>query len=119
MSVIRKPNLIKQQQDENNITLWLQINSEIEDFKGHFPQFPLLPGVTQIDWAVFYAQQLLGTPTSFQGMEVIKFQEPILKNSIVMLSLSWHADKQKLYFHYTSEQNNEIRTHSSGRILLG
>lgn len=119
MTVMRKPTLIKQQIAENSVTLWLQIDGEIEDFKGHFPQLPLLPGVTQIDWAIYYAQQLFDSPKSFQGMEVIKFQEPILKDTLVKLALTWHADKQKLHFNYTSEQGDESHTHSSGRILLG
>lgn len=123
MTVIRKPtvikpNAIKQKGDENTLTLHLQVDAEIEDFKGHFPQFALLPGVTQIDWAVHYAQQLFDSPKSFQSMEVIKFQEPILKDALVKLSLTWHADKQKLHFSYTSGQDDEVRTHSSGRILL-
>ncbi|WP_086982154.1 ApeI family dehydratase [Vibrio aphrogenes] len=137
MSITRKPQLIKHQHhhQEHAVTLWLQVDADIEDFKGHFAQFPLLPGVTQIDWAIFYAQQFLQAPAHFQGMEVIKFQEPILKNSLVTLNLTWHRDKQKLYFHYYSQpqdrsqqersqhdhsqQQDETRTHSSGRILLG
>lgn len=119
MTVIRKPTLVKQQRDENTFILWLRVDAEIEDFKGHFPQFALLPGVTQIDWAVYYAQQFFDSPKSFQSMEVIKFQEPILKEALVKLTLTWHADKQKLNFSYTSGQDDEVRTHSSGRILLG
>ena len=119
MTVIRKPTVIQQQSDENTLTLYLQVDGEIEDFKGHFPQFALLPGVTQIDWVVYYAQQLFDSPKSFQSMEVIKFQEPILKDALIKLTLTWHADKQKLHFSYTSGQDDEVRTHSSGRILLG
>ncbi|WP_105902333.1 ApeI family dehydratase [Vibrio gangliei] len=120
MSIQRKPTIIKHQVQDNQVTLWLKVDSTIEDFKGHFAQFPLLPGVTQIDWAVFFGQQYLNAPSQFQSMEVIKFQEPILKNSLVKLELTWHSDKHKLYFHYYSESEHEpqTRTHSSGRIVL-
>ncbi|OEF25450.1 hypothetical protein [Vibrio rumoiensis] len=119
MTLIRKPTILRQHSTHDSVELWLKIDSDIEDFNGHFPIFPSLPGVTQVDWAVFYGQQYLNAPASFQGMEVIKFQEPILKEHEVKLSLTWQAEKQKLYFTYTSEHNEEVKTHSSGRILLG
>ncbi|WP_428195219.1 3-hydroxyacyl-ACP dehydratase [Aliivibrio kagoshimensis] len=97
------------------VILTLHIDDDIVDFKGHFPQQPILPGVTQIDWAIYYAAGLLGAPTQFMGMEVIKFQNAILPNLRLQLHLSWLAEKNKLYFHYLSADG----VHSSGRILLG
>ena len=49
-------------------------------------------------------------------MEVIKFQQPILPNTQILLTLDWEKEKQKLYFSYTSAENNN---HASGRIKLG
>ncbi|MBD1575183.1 MULTISPECIES: ApeI family dehydratase [Vibrio] len=129
----RKPSILSQQISQTHpaqITaiLDLHVEAEIEDFKGHFPVYSLLPGVTQVDWAIYFAQQLLATPSDFKGMEVIKFQQPILKDSQVTLTLDWHSDKQKLYFSYTSPDTvhsdtstseSSLVTHSSGRILLG
>lgn len=110
----RKATIIEQQISANKASLTLQVDADITDFEGHFPGYPLLPGVTQIDWAIFYGKKLLNTGTRFAGMEVIKFQEPILPNSIILLTLTWDADKQKLHFSYSSETSQ----HSSGRIKL-
>ena len=63
---------------------------------------------------MFYGQTLLNAYPNFAGMEVIKFQDPILPDSIVELSLNWSEEKQKLQFTYTSENG----PHSSGRITL-
>ncbi len=110
----RKATIIEQQIIDNKATLTLQVDADITDFEGHFPGYPLLPGVTQIDWAIFYGKKILNCGSRFAGMEVIKFQEPILPNSVVLLTLTWHADKQKLHFVYSSENSR----HSSGRIKL-
>ena len=110
----RKATILEQQISANKAILTLQIDAEIADFEGHFLKYPLLPGVTQIDWAIFYGKKLLNTGTRFAGMEVIKFQEPILPNSIVLLTLTWDAEKQKLHFTYNSESSQ----YSSGRIKL-
>ncbi|WP_407333226.1 3-hydroxyacyl-ACP dehydratase [Enterovibrio sp. 27052020O] len=110
----RKPTVISADITENSATLTLKIDRALEDFKGHFPQYSILPGVTQIDLAVNYAREYFGLTGSFGGMEVIKFQEPILPDMTVTLSLTWDAEKQKLYFRYDSGQS----AHSSGRMLL-
>ncbi len=111
----RKPTILDQQISEHHATLTLRVDADIVDFTGHFTQFPLLPGVSQIDWAVFYGQTLLHAAPMFVGMEVIKFQEPITPGMVVTLKLEWVEDKQKLYFSYKSD----TATHSSGRIKLG
>ncbi len=115
----RKPTLLAHQQSDNQALLTLKVDHDIKDFEGHFTHFPLLPGVTQIDWAIFYARQFLSTPAHFKGMEVIKFQEPILPNAEVTLSLTWDESKHKLAFTYQSQRGDETVIHSSGKMKLG
>lgn len=110
-----KATIIKQSVIDNSATLLLQIDSEIAYFEGHFDNYPILAGVVQLDWAIHYGKMLLSCDTLFAGMEVIKFQQPILPNTEVQLTLRWEKEKQKLYFSYTSGVNNN---HSSGRIKL-
>jgi len=109
-----KPTILSQESGDNSVQLKLRIDEDIAYFEGHFSIFKLLPGVTQIDWAVYYGRELLGTPPIFQGMEVIKFFKPIRPGDIVELMLKWNPEKQKLQFAYSSEEGK----HSSGRIRL-
>jgi 3-hydroxymyristoyl/3-hydroxydecanoyl-(acyl carrier protein) dehydratase len=118
VSVIKsnnKPTIIAQYVADNSVTLQLFIDPELIYFKGHFNHYPILAGVVQLDWAIHYGKALLGSDTVFAGMEVIKFQQPILPNLTVLLTLRWDKEKQKLYFSYTSGEDNN---HSSGRIKL-
>lgn len=120
----RKPTIISTQiqaQDENqpSVIITMRVDDDILDFTGHFPNHPLLPGVTQVDWAIHYGQVYLQANSVFRGMEVLKFQEPILPNAEVELELRWVKDKEKLYFSYSSKQGEVVSKHSSGRILLG
>lgn len=111
-----KATIIAQNVDGNNATLLLQIDPEIAYLEGHFDNYPLLAGVVQLDWAIFYGKKLLSCYPLFKGMEVIKFQQPILPNTRILLTLRWEEEKQKLYFSYTSGEDNN---HGSGRIKLG
>ncbi|MCP5079058.1 MAG: 3-hydroxyacyl-ACP dehydratase [Psychromonas sp.] len=114
-----KPTVIEQDiidsETEKSATLLLQIDADIHYFQGHFNHYPLLAGVVQLDWAIYYAKKLLNCDSVFAGMEVIKFQQAILPKSQVLLSLRWEKEKQKLYFSYRSGKDNN---HSSGRIKL-
>lgn len=117
--VQRKPTIISTDIQPPAATLTLRADADILDFRGHFNHFPLLPGVTQIDWALHYAVQNLATPSAFKGMEVIKFQEPILPDMTVCLTLHWDETRQKLTFRYTSTRGGEEIVHSSGKMKLG
>jgi len=116
----RKPTVIETQLTGNSAVLTLKVDGNIVDFQGHFSSYPLLPGVTQIDWAVYYGRTLFDIPSEFGGMDVIKFQEPIQPDSIVELALNWIAEKEKLQFSFYSvaEGTSKRVTHSSGRIKL-
>ena len=109
-----KPAILSKEPIENGVVLTLRIDEDITYFEGHFSTFQLLPGVTQIHWAVDYGQEFLATPPIFKGMEVIKFFKPITPGSTVELTLKWNSDKQKLLFAYNSAEGK----HSSGRIRL-
>lgn len=115
----RKPTITRTEVKENNAVLEFKVDADILDFRGHFAHFPLLPGVSQIDWALHYAIETLQTPSVFKGMEVIKFQEPIRPDMNVTLELSWDESKQKLTFKYSSLRDEQIVTHSSGKMKLG
>lgn len=110
-----KATIIEQKMVENSATLLLKIDPEIAYLEGHFNDYPILAGVVQIDWAIYYGKKLLACHSVFSGMENVKFQQIILPNACVLLSLDWDKDKQKLYFSYTSAENNSC---SSGRIKL-
>lgn len=98
---------------ELNVQLW--ISPDLAFFTGHFPQAPVVPGVSLIDWAIDLAVERLGLVGRFQGMEVIKFQRMIRPGMTVTLRLRWDAGRGKLYFDYTSEAG----AHASGRVLWG
>ena len=112
---LHKPILVKKIVSKNEATLFLKIEENIAYFSGHFDDNPILAGVVQLDWAIYYANKFFACGDVFLGMEVIKFQRPILPNTEITLTLRWEEDKQKLYFDYSS---GEQVKYASGRIKL-
>lgn len=118
MTAPNKPKIIKQTHSVDKLSLILFIQPELIYFQGHFNHFPVLAGVTQIDWAIYYGQNLLHCPKYFEGMEVIKFQVPILPDSVIELYLQWRESGQKLYFKFLGATAKDKKQYSSGRIKL-
>ncbi|MGF1688560.1 3-hydroxyacyl-ACP dehydratase [Photobacterium japonica] len=114
----RKPTILAQQVNAHHAVLTLHVTADITDFQGHFTDYPLLPGVTQIEWAVHYGRTCLSLTGEFAGMDALKFQQPILPNSHVVLTLTWSPEKHSLRFCYTSQEGEVEHTHASGRITL-
>ncbi len=108
------PQILSQQVDSQAIEYRLFIDAELPFFKGHFPQQAVLPGVTQLDWAIRLGCQHFNYPIDITSLEVLKFQQLILPGSEVTLKISENRDKSKLIFSYFDAE----KRFASGRIAL-
>lgn len=119
------------QLDNNEVVLGLYIPEELAYLNGHFDQIAIVPGVTQIQWAVHYAQQhidkLIDTHSKvdvlsveqtlldgFYEMQVIKFKSLIFPKATIKLSLRLVDGSKKLYFRFYSD----TLEFSSGRLYF-
>ncbi len=108
------PDLVAQEQYDDELRLELIVPLDLAHFPGHFPGTPILPGVVQVDWAMNLAQRLMDLPPRFAGMEVLKFQQLVRPGDRISLTLRFDPERSKLHFAY---RNGEAAC-SSGRILL-
>jgi 3-hydroxymyristoyl/3-hydroxydecanoyl-(acyl carrier protein) dehydratase len=81
-------------------------------FDGHFPRFPILPGVVQVDWAIRLGRRHLALDASPARAIQVKFRKPIPPNAELTLTLSLAHDGRRLAFEYRDAQG----IYSSGRI---
>ena len=100
----------------HSITMSIIIPINLKVFDGHFIGNPVLPGVTQIDWAINYGCQLLSISKQLKikCLEVIKFQHIISAGDKLELLLDWDEKKLKLKYKYL-KQGKQM---SSGRIAF-
>lgn len=109
------PEILTQQRiSDTSLMLELRLSASLFWFKGHFPSSPILPGVTQVNWVMVYAEKHLGLNKAFSGMEVIKFQRPLLPEERVCLQIDWLQEKHRLVFRYSC---GDVIA-SSGKITL-
>lgn len=104
----------RQISDDVSATLHLTLQPELFWFKGHFPEQSILPGVTQIHWAIHYGTEIFPISPVFSAIDVVKFQRPLFPGEEITLTLSWDKTKSRLNFQYCCGE----AVASSGRINL-
>ena len=98
--------------DGRSVTLRLFVPRTLEHFDGHFPGFPILPGVLQIDWAVRLARQHFERLSESYGVDGFKCRAPVLPETELVLTLE--CEPGRLRFAY----GDGSRTVSSGTVLF-
>jgi 3-hydroxymyristoyl/3-hydroxydecanoyl-(acyl carrier protein) dehydratase len=84
-------------------------------FDGHFPDRPILPGVVQVHWVIYYGRQCFDLPPSFRSIHGLKFQRVISPEMPFTLELVHEPAKCSLSF----KINSDLGSHAHGRILFG
>lgn len=90
----------------------LHVPTNLNWFDGHFPDQPVLPGVVQIDWALYYAKYLGFESQSFAGIPRVKFSAIVEPEAVLRLKLNKHSSD--LRFLYESAAG----VHSQGTIAF-
>jgi acyl-coenzyme A synthetase/AMP-(fatty) acid ligase len=109
-----RPQPIWQLRTATQAQLTLVLDPALIVFDGHFPQFPILPGVAQLDWAVRFGREAFAINTAFLRMDALKFQQVARPGLPLQLHLEWRPEKATLQFRYVSE----LGTHASGRVVF-
>ena len=115
----RAPQAVVENKDETSAVLIVSIAATPPFFEGHFPEFQLLPGLVQINWACDLAQQLFHITAPFAGVKNLKFMQPIRPGSTLVLKLSQGARGVAFAFENTDpEADPHSRTFAKGTLLF-
>jgi 3-hydroxymyristoyl/3-hydroxydecanoyl-(acyl carrier protein) dehydratase len=111
-SEVTNPEIIGVTRFEDRVELNLMIPGALLYFRGHFPNFAILPGIVQLDWAIQYGRQHFPLGAVSPATIKIKFRKPIRPNHRVTLSLKHLRARASLEFSYTDAEG----ACSSGQI---
>lgn len=106
------PEILHKNINENKAILDIFIPKELFYFKGHFPENPILPGITQLHWAVHYAKNCFNISGIITRCPIIKFTDLIQPEMNLTLTLEIFPIDSYILYEYKSDE----QTYSTGRL---
>lgn len=104
--------------DAHTARLHLSLPPDLIYFRGHFDEFPVLPGVVQIHWVEHYARVMFGEQlpgrNAFSKMETVKFQELIQPGRELAMEISLQPERSRIVFRL----HDGDTVFSSGRMVF-
>lgn len=92
----------------------LVVPADLVYFDGHFPGTPVVAGVVQVKWALDLGARYVGAHGACVRLEALKFQQVMVPDLAVKLTLRWSALDRKLHFAFEAEGQR----FGSGRLVL-
>jgi 3-hydroxymyristoyl/3-hydroxydecanoyl-(acyl carrier protein) dehydratase len=92
----------------------LRVPVDSEYLEGHFPGFPVVPAVVQLQWVMRCAHELLGREPSLHTIEALKFKRLLRPAQTFYLRVDVTSGGDAMTFRLWSDE----WVFSSGRCLL-
>jgi 3-hydroxymyristoyl/3-hydroxydecanoyl-(acyl carrier protein) dehydratase len=112
---LNHPRIIAAIQDDTLpglVELQLHVSADLDCFKGHFPEFPILPGVVQLKWVVDCAKEFLALNRPIKTVERLKFTCPIQPQTSIKLRIQFDASRQCADFRFY----DDAQSFAQGRL---
>jgi len=110
------PVLQRHDAQSDRLVLEVEVPSSLPHFEGHFPGYPILPGIAQLDWAIAFARQHFAMPEKFAAVEKLKFNAPVLPDCHLTLTLDYAASEGQGILHFSYRKDEQAV--SSGRVVF-
>ena len=103
LSNLVEPTIENITRTESSWSADLTFDQDAPYFKGHFPNFAVLPGVVQLGLAHHFAQMLLCRDFTIGCVKKMKFSRPILPGEQIHFMLEKRSDSEIVYTYAKGE----------------
>ena len=100
MPLILEPMVLHERKGADRVEIDLLIPEALYFFQGHFPDYPVLPGVVQLHWSIALGRRYFSLGASSAESVQVKFRSIIVPGATIRLTLSHDAARRKLSFEY-------------------
>jgi acyl-coenzyme A synthetase/AMP-(fatty) acid ligase len=101
----KQPLVLNTEKTETTLKSQIYIPADFFFFQGHFDNFPILPGVAQINMAIEFAKNYFEIPGKFYQMINIKFKRVIRPGTILILNIQRDFVKNTATFSFENAQD--------------
>ncbi len=86
----------------NHLSLFFKAKGKMPYFDGHFPDWPIMPGVAQVQIAVEESARYLKTPLEVSSVTNLKFMAIIRPETELKLTVDFDPQTLRLHFSFNS-----------------
>lgn len=108
------PIWLSKEQNEDMQILRGKVPLDLTYFKGHFANFPLVPGVIELQWVIEQINSYFDKEMRIERVDNLKFQKFLRPNDDIELTLKWDETKNRMGFQLKTD--NEMC--GSGLVVL-
>jgi acyl-coenzyme A synthetase/AMP-(fatty) acid ligase len=117
-SLVTEPELLSERRGARSLECTLRVPQDLAFLEGHFPGFPVVPGVVQLRWALRLAGELLGQEPCLASVEALKFRELLRPGDVFRATVDLSAAGDTLEFRLEGGDAAKPRAFSTGRCVL-
>jgi len=115
---VTEPELVDEKRSARRLERTLRVPADLTFLEGHFPSFPVVPGVVQLRWALRLAAELLGHEPRLASVEALKFRELLRPGDAFRATVELSAPGDAFQFSLWSDDPATTRVFSTGRCVL-
>jgi 3-hydroxymyristoyl/3-hydroxydecanoyl-(acyl carrier protein) dehydratase len=86
------PEVLAERRTANRIERDLHVPPDLACWPGHFPDWAVVPGALQVDWAMAGLARLLGADARLERIEGLKFKRPLEPGALCTLCVEREAE---------------------------
>ncbi len=98
------PDILREHWVDTTVILELKFPAEMFQYQGHFHDYPVLPGVAQLDIAVQLSSRYFDQLITLREVTHLKFKNVIPPETILTLELTPKPEKNAITFEYRGAQ---------------
>jgi acyl-CoA synthetase (AMP-forming)/AMP-acid ligase II len=108
-----RPERIEASRSDDRVLWRCRVPQDLSCWPGHFPGFPVVPGVLQLDWVMDAAADLLGESVALEEISQVSFHDVLGPGDEFVLEVALEAGGWLRF-----RVHGEGREHSIGRAKL-
>lgn len=94
-----RPSLAGEELVDGWLQLQLRLDHDLVPFQGHFDDFPVLPGIALVHWAMTFATERLGVRARVEALSDVKFTNVLRPGDALVLAL--RVDDGRVEYRYS------------------
>ncbi len=112
---VTSPEVLGETKEDGSCERRLRVPPRLGYLQGHFPGFPVVPGVVQVHWVMDIARSIAGSDVRLASLEALKFKQLLRPGQIFHLRVDLAPGRDTLRFRLWS--GSTVFSSGRGRLV--